>query len=135
MNASSANDHPVTILVVDDDDVVRLLAQESLADAGYSVATAADGEQALERVEELRPDLVLLDVNMPRMDGFTTCRELRKTELGLHLPVLIATCLGRTPDEIKHLTQDHTQRQRQQQNEISMHDSRPFLFVTNNSLP
>ena len=65
------------VLVVDDEPMMRLLARESLEATGFQVAEAADGGEALEACREHQPRIVLLDVNMPRMDGFEACRRLR----------------------------------------------------------
>ncbi|QBE62373.1 putative bifunctional diguanylate cyclase/phosphodiesterase [Pseudoduganella lutea] len=69
-----------TVLVADDDPVMRLLMQEMLAQVGLDTIEAEDGEQALACFDRLAPDLVLLDVEMPRLDGFGVCREIRSRE-------------------------------------------------------
>ena len=69
---------PETILVVDDDPDIARFVEVNLRTAGYDVAVAADGEEALEKAGELRPDLVLLDVMMPRIDGFEVAQRLRQ---------------------------------------------------------
>ena len=69
---------PETILVVDDDPDIARFVEVNLRSAGYDVAVAADGEEALEKAGDLRPDLVLLDVMMPRIDGFEVAQRLRK---------------------------------------------------------
>src|SRR6266480_2572296 len=69
---------PETILVVDDDPDIARFVEVNLRSAGYEVAVAGDGEEALEKAGELRPDLVLLDVMMPRIDGFEVAQRLRK---------------------------------------------------------
>ena len=68
---------PVHILVADDDHAVRESLRRSLAFNGYEVTTANDGQEALEVLDATSPDLVLLDVNMPRLDGLETCRRMR----------------------------------------------------------
>ena len=65
---------PRTILVVDDDPHIRQLLVFALGKAGLDTLEAGDGEEALARVEAHRPDLVVLDINMPRMDGIEVCR-------------------------------------------------------------
>jgi diguanylate cyclase (GGDEF)-like protein len=79
------------VLIVDDDPVVRLLAGRTLATAGFEVEEVADGRQALESIARARPGLVLLDVEMPVMDGFETCAAIRRTDPEREIPVLIAT--------------------------------------------
>lgn len=68
---------PSTILIVDDDPHIRQLLVFAFGKAGLETIEAADGEEALTQVERQRPDLVILDINMPRMDGLEVCRRLR----------------------------------------------------------
>ena len=81
------------VLVVDDEEMQRILARTSLEQAGFSVDEAADGTQALERFQEVVPDLVLLDVRMPGLDGFTVCEAIRESVEGRHTPILMLTGL------------------------------------------
>ncbi|GAA4238639.1 response regulator transcription factor [Actinomadura meridiana] len=89
------------ILVVDDEPAVRESLVSSLEFEGYQVSDAADGVMALERVGRERPDLVVLDVLMPRMDGLTTCRRLRA--LGGTMPVLMLTARDMVGDRVTGL--------------------------------
>jgi predicted signal transduction protein with EAL and GGDEF domain/DNA-binding response OmpR family regulator len=82
-----------SILVVDDDFSMRMLVRESLEGAGFDVEEAVDGRAGIAAFERLRPDLVLLDVMMPEMDGFAACATLRKSPLGEHTPILMMTGL------------------------------------------
>ena len=66
-----------TALIVDDDHVMRMLERETLVQFGFDVLEAESGEQALEILAKRQPDLVLLDVDMPGIDGFEVCRRLR----------------------------------------------------------
>ena len=84
---------PVRVLVVDDSEIDRLLARKSLEQAGYCVAGARDGQEALEQAAVFKPDLVLMDVMMPVMDGFAACAALRQRLDGAHLPILMMTGL------------------------------------------
>jgi DNA-binding response OmpR family regulator len=86
----------VTVLVVDDEDALCTLLQISLQRQGYRVLIAHNGREALEVVADKKVDLVLLDVMMPEMDGFTTCTELRKLT---DVPIVLLTALNR-PDDI-----------------------------------
>jgi len=79
------------ILVADDDAVVRLLAREALEQEGFRVVEAADGVAALAEFERIAPAAVLLDVAMPKLDGFGVCRWIRSQPNGRHVPVLMAT--------------------------------------------
>ncbi len=81
------------VLVVDDDPMTRMLAQKSLGNTDFTVYEAEDGVQALALLQEALPDIVLLDVEMPNLDGFGTCAELRKLPAGKNLPVLMVTGL------------------------------------------
>ncbi len=79
------------ILVVDDDEMQRFLLQEALEAEEFRVALAADGETALQLCESLRPDVVLLDVIMPGMDGYAVCRSLREGAFGQQLSIVMVT--------------------------------------------
>jgi len=79
------------ILVVDDDPPVVELVREVLTRAGFSVSTAADGPACLRKVTEETPDLIVLDINMPDMDGFTVLRKLRERPATKDLPVILLT--------------------------------------------
>jgi diguanylate cyclase (GGDEF)-like protein/PAS domain S-box-containing protein len=81
------------VLVVDDDSSARLLARAILEQGGFAVQEAENGVQALEVFQQALPDVVLLDVLMPVLDGFSVCARLRRTPEGEHTPVLIVTGL------------------------------------------
>jgi two-component system sensor histidine kinase/response regulator len=87
-------DGPETVLVVDDNLQNREVAEGHLMSAGYVAIQADGGESALVLFEDRRPDLVLLDVVMPRMDGFETCRRIRALPGGRDTPILFLTALG-----------------------------------------
>jgi diguanylate cyclase (GGDEF)-like protein len=82
-----------TLLVVDDDPVVRLVARERLAAVGFEVVEADGGERGIEAFESSRPGLVLLDVEMPGVDGFGVCEAIRSIGAGREVPILIMTGL------------------------------------------
>jgi diguanylate cyclase (GGDEF)-like protein/PAS domain S-box-containing protein len=84
---------PQRILVVDDDSAGRRLTRATLAKAGFVVVEAVNGRQALEVLAAGLPDLVLMDVSMPEMDGFTACSELRRLPGGTRVPVIMMTGL------------------------------------------
>jgi PAS domain S-box-containing protein len=81
------------VLVVDDDATVRLVASTALKRGGFTVADAEDGPEAVSAFQRLQPDIVLLDVMMPGMDGFQTCQALRKLPAGQTTPVIMMTGL------------------------------------------
>ena len=80
-----------TVLVVDDDRVIRLLARDALEREGYTVLEASDGAEAIDVFELHRPDLVLLDITMPEVDGFSVCAEIRHRHPGDHTPIVMMT--------------------------------------------
>lgn len=82
---------PARVLVVDDEEVMRMVARESLEQAGFQVAEAVSGVEALDKFSDIRPDIVLLDVKMPYLDGFATCRELRSSAPARHTPIMMMT--------------------------------------------
>jgi len=90
------------LLVVDDEPNIRELLAASLRFAGFEVDTAADGQQAVRKALESTPDLVVLDVMLPDLDGFTVTRRLR--EQGRHMPVVFLTARDDTTDKIAGLT-------------------------------
>jgi len=80
------------ILVVDDEEAIRLLYQEELGEAGYKVDLAADGSEALRRIEQARPDLMTIDLRMPGMDGIELIGRVRA--MYRDLPIVICTAYG-----------------------------------------
>src|SRR5689334_17485118 len=92
-NIMSSSTTKELALVVDDDATTRYLARETLEGTGFAVEQAEDGAAAVEAFEHFRPDIVLLDVMMPKLDGFGACAALRKLEAGKHVPVLMMTGL------------------------------------------
>ncbi|MEJ2721534.1 MAG: response regulator [bacterium] len=80
-----------TVLIVDDEDDVREYFADILTDAGFNVITAADGEDALNRVRERRPDFISLDLVMPRKSGIKFLYELRHNKDWVNIPVVIVT--------------------------------------------
>ena len=92
---------PLTILVVDDDPGTRLAISDYLEMCGYSVITAADGQQALEMVESYRPHLMLTDIVMPRMNGYQLVRSVRHHPSLRLLPVIFLTERNKTEERIQ----------------------------------
>jgi DNA-binding response OmpR family regulator len=89
------------ILVVDDDADIRMLLRLTLESYGYQVREAGDGLQALESLEERAPDAMILDVMMPRMDGYGVLRAMRQQELAQQTRVLVLTCKTEERDFVK----------------------------------
>lgn len=89
-----------TVLTADDDPQLLRLVARNLELEGYNVLTASDGELALEQIEAHVPDLVLLDVMMPRMDGFTVCHRVREFSA---VPIIIVTARGQDLDKVRGL--------------------------------
>ena len=98
---SPAEDALARVLVVDDEPALRDALESSLAFEGYEVTTASDGLEALDVIAEKSPDLVLLDIMMPRMDGLTTVRRLRAR--GDTVPVLMLTARDAVGDRVTGL--------------------------------
>jgi diguanylate cyclase (GGDEF)-like protein len=90
-----------TVLVADDDPVMRLLMLEMLTQVGLDAVEAEDGAAALARFRQIHPDLVLLDVDMPGMDGFDVCRAIRAQENGAAVPIIMVT----GGDDVEAVTQ------------------------------
>ena len=77
------------ILVVDDEESIHLLYKEELEEEGYKVDTAIDGEEALKKFDKLKPDLVILDINMPGMDGIEVLRQMKQERPSV--PVILSS--------------------------------------------
>lgn len=95
------NDRIPQVLVVDDETNIRELVQVALKFHGCSVTTAASGKEALRQAEAFRPDLIVLDVMLPDMDGFEVCRRLRAT--GNEVPVIFLTARDTSSDTVTGL--------------------------------
>jgi diguanylate cyclase (GGDEF)-like protein len=95
---------PETILVVDDDPDIARFVEVNLRSAGYDVSVASDGEEALEKAGTLRPDLVLLDVMMPRIDGFEVAQRLRRNPQTSNTSIIMLTAKALSTDKVLGLT-------------------------------
>ncbi len=95
---------PETILVVDDDADIARFVEVNLRSAGYDVTVATDGEEALDRAAALRPDLVLLDVMMPRIDGFEVAQRLRRNPQTANASIIMLTAKALSTDKVLGLT-------------------------------
>ena len=90
------------LLLVDDEDNLRVMLQAALRHSGYDVESAATGRDALEAVAAVQPDLIVLDVMLPDLDGFEVCRRLRSE--GRRTPVVFLTARDATEDKVRGLT-------------------------------
>ena len=89
-----------TILVVDDEPQIRRVMRATLSAQGYTILEAANGDAALEQFRRERPDLILLDMNMPGMDGLETCRQIRATS---NVPIIVLTVRSSEKDKVHSL--------------------------------
>jgi class 3 adenylate cyclase len=88
------------VLVVDDEEQNRSLLRDPLEARGYEIAEAENGLQALQKVAGRPPDVILLDLMMPKMDGFEVCRRLKKDSKTAHIPILIVTALSERKERL-----------------------------------
>ena len=86
------------ILVVDDEIYIVHILDFSLGMEGYEVVTALDGEEGLQKAIEFKPDLIVLDIMMPKMDGYETCKALKGDERTKNIPVILLSAKGRNVD-------------------------------------
>jgi len=96
-------DTKVKILVVDDEDRNLRLMKLLLTSFGYDVLTASNGEEALEMVHDIPPDVILLDIMMPKMDGFEVAKQLKREEETKIIPIVMVTALNEVEDRVKAL--------------------------------
>src|SRR5215510_11672075 len=98
--AMSSSTQP-TVLCVDDDKIILTLFERLLANNGYAVVTAESGDQALQAIQHTRPDLILLDVTMPGMDGYEVCSRLQQNKDLAYIPVIFATAREEEKDRAR----------------------------------
>jgi two-component system alkaline phosphatase synthesis response regulator PhoP len=87
------------ILVVDDENYILHILDFSLGAEGYEVITAENGEEAVRKAREEKPDLVVLDIMMPKMDGFEACRTIKRDAELAHTPVILLSAKARDIDQ------------------------------------
>jgi two-component system NtrC family sensor kinase len=87
-----------TILIVDDESIMVSVLQRHISNAGFDYDVATNGQEALDKINAQLPDLVLLDLMMPGLNGFETCRRIRANEKTKKLPVIIVTALHSQSD-------------------------------------
>ncbi len=100
MNGNSSKN---TILVIDDDETNIQVLVDALEESGFDTITARNGKMGIRRAKYSRPDLILLDVMMPGIDGFETCRRLKQDEAARNIPVIFLTAINDAVDKIKGL--------------------------------
>lgn len=86
-----ATKHGTTVLVIDDSNTIRRTAQALLKKAGCEVITATDGFEALAKITDHHPDIIFVDIMMPRLDGYQTCALIKKNPDYKHIPVILLT--------------------------------------------
>lgn len=91
------------ILVVDDEEHIVMILKDSLEFSGFQVVTAYNGLEALERVESDHPDLLVVDIGMPKLDGWEVTRRLKSNDKTKSLPIIILTAYAQTSDQRKGL--------------------------------
>jgi len=87
------------ILVVDDEVNITQILEFSMGAEGYEVITASNGEEAIDKARKEQPDLIILDIMMPRIDGYEACRILKANPLTKNIPVVLLTAKGRDVDK------------------------------------
>lgn len=95
------------ILIVDDDLTLREMYEERLKYDGYVVIGASDGEEALEKTHSEKPDLILLDVMMPKLNGIDVMKRLREDETTKDIPIIVLTALIQEIDKLKSMMTGH----------------------------
>jgi CheY-like chemotaxis protein len=94
---------PAKILVVDDEPAIRETLSFMLEMEGFAVAVAKDGEEALEQVQKLQPTVVLLDVMMPKLDGYKVCQAIKGQPETAKVKVIMLTAMGQAADRARAL--------------------------------
>lgn len=89
------------VLIIEDETDMAMAIADNLKFEGYEVATAVNGNQGLDKVRDWRPDLVLLDIMLPKMDGFEVCRQIR--HMGMTMPILMLTARSQEVDKVRGL--------------------------------
>lgn len=92
---------PPRVLIVDDEEEVRLSVGEFLETKGFVIAEAGDGEEALAKAFTEKPDLILLDLRLPKVDGYQVCQTLKGNPITSVIPIIMITALNTTPQKVK----------------------------------
>ncbi len=93
-----------TVLIVDDEEYIVTSLEYVMKSAGYKVVVAYDGEQAIEKTKETAPDLLILDVMMPKLDGFEVCEKIRANPLWKSIRIIMLTAKGRDSEREKGMS-------------------------------
>ena len=88
------------VIIVDDEPDILELLQYNLSKEGFEIHTASNGAEALTRAVKIKPDMIILDVMMPNMDGFEVCKNLRKSAKTKDIPIILLTAKGTIEDKI-----------------------------------
>ena len=97
------------IFAVDDNEINLKVVKTTLSQVGHEVITATNGVEALERVDSILPDVIILDISMPIMDGYEVCRKLRENPKTAQIPIIILTAFNALEDKIKGFDVQHQQ--------------------------
>ena len=92
------------ILVVDDEEDIARVVVKIMESRGHTVTTAADGPEALDKVAQELPDVVILDLNLPKMDGFEVCKQIKSGATTSHIPVVMMTAAYVRVEDAEHGT-------------------------------
>ncbi|MEA5486024.1 MULTISPECIES: response regulator [Pseudanabaena] len=98
-----SNQQPSVIFIVDDNPANVKLLSTVLSSYGYKILVAMDGLSAIAKITKAQPDLILLDILMPELNGFETCQQLQESEATRHIPIIFMTALASTADKVKGL--------------------------------
>lgn len=88
------------VLIVEDEEMLARTLADKLRGDGYTAVTARDGEEGLEKIREEKPDLIVLDIMLPRLDGLSLCRLVRRDPATAHIPIIMLTARGTEVDKI-----------------------------------
>lgn len=95
------------ILIVDDDMILREMYEARLKEGGYEIVSASDGEEALQKAASEKPDVILLDIMMPKVNGIDVMKKLREDEPTANIPVILLTALVREIDKVKEMMREY----------------------------
>ena len=97
------------VLIVDDDMTLRELYEERMKAEGYTILSASDGEEAIEKATKEKPDIILLDIMMPKINGIDVMKKIREDEKTANIPVILLTALVQEINKIKDMMKPYDQ--------------------------